>query len=286
MPRILTQVRQASVADAPGMLRLLDQALRQYISFGNEDLGYLLAQNRVWLADAADTLRGFLCVTPRFSSVADLRALALINGWRVDIGVRTLLAPVMRDLKEQDTAALVCLGAAPWLVPTLQRAGFTLVDRIVYLERPIAPTPPPQNLQEKPQAVLRPIRGGDLAALLKLDGAAFDSLWRFDRGHFMELLVTTGHSTIAEKAEQPVGYAVSDVVGQTGFIVRLAVHPDFQGRGIGSQLLADSLDYCWAAGAATVKLNTQESNVASHHLYQRFDFQSAGRRVPVLVRDL
>ena len=281
MPRILTQVRQAGVADAPRMLRLLDQALRQYISFGNEDLGYLLAQNRVWLADAADTLRGFLCVTPRFSSVADLRALALINGWRVDTGVQTLLAPVMRDLKEQDTAALVCLGAAPWLVPTLQRAGFNLVDRIVYLERPTAPTPPPQ----KPQAVLRPICGGDLAALLTLDSAAFDPLWRFDRGHFMELLVTTGHSTIAEKAERPVGYAVSDVVGETGFILRLAVHPDFQGQGVGSQLLADSLDYCRAAGAATVRLNTQESNVASHHLYQRFDFQRAGRRVPVLVRE-
>lgn len=281
MPRILTQVRQAGVADAPRMLRLLDQALRQYTSFGNEDLGYLLAQNRVWLADAADTLRGFLCVTPRFSSVADLRALALINGWRVDTGVQTLLAPVMRDLKEQDTAALVCLGAAPWLVPTLQRAGFNLVDRIVYLERPTAPTPPPQ----KPQAVLRPICGGDLAALLTLDSAAFDPLWRFDRGHFMELLVTTGHSTIAEKAERPVGYAVSDVVGETGFILRLAVHPDFQGQGVGSQLLADSLDYCRAAGAATVRLNTQESNVASHHLYQRFDFQRAGRRVPVLVRE-
>ncbi len=282
MPRILTQVRQAGVADAPRMLRLLDRALRQYTSFGNEDLGYLLAQNRVWLADAADTLRGFLCVTPRFSSVADLRALALINGWRVDTGVRTLLAPVMRDLKEQGTATLVCLGAAPWLVPTLQRAGFNLVDRIVYLERPTAPTPPPQ----KPQAVLRPICGGDLAALLTLDSVAFDPLWRFDRGHFMELLVTTGHSTIAEKAERPVGYAVSDVVGETGFIVRLAVHPDFQGQGVGSQLLADSLDYCRAAGAATVRLNTQESNVASHHLYQRFDFQRAGRRVPVLVREL
>lgn len=281
MPRILTQVRQAGVADAPRMLRLLDQALRQYISFGNEDLGYLLAQNRVWLADAADTLRGFLCVTPRFSSVADLRALALINGWRVDTGVQTLLAPVMRDLKEQGTATLVCLGAAPWLVPTLQRAGFNLVDRIVYLERPTAPTPP----RQKPQAVLRPICGGDLAALLTLDSAAFDPLWRFDRGHFMELLVTTGHSTIAEKAERPVGYAVSDVVGETGFILRLAVHPDFQGQGVGSQLLADSLDYCRAAGAATVRLNTQESNVASHHLYQRFDFQRAGRRVPVLVRE-
>jgi ribosomal protein S18 acetylase RimI-like enzyme len=81
-----------------------------------------------------------------------------------------------------------------------------------------------------------------------------------------------------------VGYAISDVLGDAGFIVRLAVRPDAQGRGVGSQLLTDALDYCRASGAAVVRLNTQESNLASHHLYQRFGFQRSGRRVPVLVR--
>jgi len=282
VPKILTRVRQATAEDAPRILTLLEQALRRYVSFGKEDLPYLLAQKRVWLADAADALRGFLCTTPRSSSLADLRALVLINGWQVDRGVQTLLVPVIRDLREQGMAALVCLGGAAWLVPPLQRAGFHLVDRIIYFERPAAMTLPPYE----PRASLRPIRSDDLPALLALDGAAFEPLWRFDRGHFMELLVTTGHSMIAEKASQPAGYAISDVLGETGFIIRLAVHPDFQGRGIGSQLLADALTYCRAAGAAIIRLNTQESNIVSHRFYQRFDFRRVGRRIPVLVRRL
>jgi ribosomal-protein-alanine N-acetyltransferase len=264
------------------MLRLLDQAVRQSISFGKEDLRYLLARERVWLADTADTLWGFLCVTPRSSRVADLRGLALINGWRVDAGVRTLLHPVLDSLQEQGSTDLVCLGAAAWVVPPLQRAGFDLVDRIVHFERPIAA----KALCDDTEAIVRPVRGNDLPTLLALDRAAFDLLWRFDQGRFMELLVTTGNSTIAEVSGEPVGYGISDVLGDTGFVVRLAVHPGVRGQGIGSQLLANALDYCRDRGAAVVRLNTQESNTASHYLYESFGFRRVGRRVPVLVRNL
>jgi ribosomal protein S18 acetylase RimI-like enzyme len=282
MPETRTQLRQASAADAPRMLRLLDQAVRQYVSFGKEDLQYLLAKDRVWLADTADALWGFLCITPRSSGVADLRGLALVNGWRVDAGVQTLLLPVVADMQEKQSGHLVCLGTAAWIVPPLQRTGFDLVDRIVYFERPVAEAP----LSEASEVAVRPIRGNDLSTLLSLDSSAFEPLWRFDQGHFMELLVTSGHSTIAERSGEPVGYAITDVLGDTGFVVRVAVHPHAQGEGIGGRLLADALDHCRAAGAAFVRLNTQESNVASQHLYQRFGFRRAGRRVPVLVREL
>ena len=279
MPSTVTQVRQAATADTPRMLRLLDQAVRQYTSFGKEDLPYLLTQGRVWLADAADSLWGFVCVTPRSSPMADLRALTLVNGWRVDAGVQTLLRPVIRDLQRESVTDLVCLGSAPWVVPPLQRAGFDLVDRIVYFERSSESAIPSSGSG----MALRPVHANDLPTLLALDDVAFDPIWRFDRGHFMEMLVTTGHSVLAERQGEPVGYAITDVLGDTGFVVRLAVHPESQGLGIGSQILADALEYCHASGAGLVRLNTQESNISSHLLYQRFGFQRAGRRVPVLV---
>jgi len=282
MPEIETQVRQACVADAPRMLRLLDQAVRQYVSFGKEDLRYLLAKDRVWLADTADTLWGFLCVTRRSSRVADLRGLALANGWRVDSGVQALLRPAIAELQHQQSGDLVCLGAAAWTVPPLQRVGFALVDRIVYFERRVASA----LTSGCSEVAVRPIRGDDLSTLLSLDSCAFEPLWRFDQGHFMELLVTSGHSTIAERSRKAVGYAITDVVGDTGFVVRVAVHPDAQGQGIGGVLLADALDHCRASGASTVRLNTQESNTASHRLYQRFGFRRTGRSVPVLVKRL
>ena len=283
MASTATRVRQAAVSDAPRLLQLLDKAARQFTSIGREDLRYLLSQGRVWLADADDGLWGFLCVTPRSSPAADLRALALVNGWRVDAGLQALLRPVFGDLKEAAATDLVCLGGVPWVVPPLQRAGFDLVDRIVYFERPAATGVPAHR---DAAADLRPARGHDLTALLDLDSRAFEPLWRFDRGHFMELMVTTDHCAVAEHSGRPVGYAITDLRGDTGFVVRLAVHPDCHGQGIGSQLLMDALNYCQVAGTEIVRLNTQESNVASHRLYQRYDFQRWGRKVPVLVKKL
>jgi ribosomal-protein-alanine N-acetyltransferase len=282
MPETQTQVRQADVADAPRVFRLLDKAVRQFVSFGKEDLRHLLARERVWLADAGEALWGFVCVTPRTFGLADLRGLALINGWRVDAGVQTLLNPVLDYLHDHGSRKLVCLGAAAWVVPPLQRAGFELVDRIVYFEREVTE----MSLSEVSGIDVRPVTGSDLQTLLALDKGAFEPLWRFDQGHFMELLVTTGHCTIAERAQIPVGYAITDVVGDIGFVVRLAVHPAVRGQGVGSCLLAESLRYCQDHGVVVVRLNTQESNEASHHLYERFEFRRAGRRVPVLVRNL
>ena len=283
MASTLTRVRQASVSDVPRLLRLLDTAARHFTSIGREDLRYLLSQDRVWLADGDDRLSGFLCVTPRSSPAADLRALALINGWSADAGVQALLEPVIGDLKDVHVTELVCLSGHPWLRLPLQRSGFDLVDGIVYFERT-----PCGGFAADPnrETVLRSARGHDLPTLLELDSQALETLWRFDKGHFMELMVTSEHCMVAEQAGRAVGYAITDLRGDAGFIVRLAVHPDRQGQGIGSLLLEDALSYCHTAGAAVVRLNTQESNAVSHRLYLRYSFQRWGRRVPVFVKQL
>jgi len=282
MSDITAQVRRAVPDDVMPMQRMLERSARQYVAFGAEDFSYMLSQRRVWLADAASTVWGFLCALPRSAAVADLRALALIDGWATDVGVQALLEPAVTDLQALGTKALLCFGVAAWLVPPLLRDGFQVQDRIVYFERDAGAA----VLPSLPSITIRPVGSADLATLMQLDGEAFDWLWRFDQGHFMELLVTMGHSVLAMRDGRSVGYAISDTTGDAGFIVRLAVNPDCRQQGIGGYLLADALAYCQASGAATVRLNTQDGNLASHRLYRRFGFQQVGRRVPVLMRQL
>ena len=59
-----------------------------------------------------------------------------------------------------------------------------------------------------------------------------------------------------------------------------------QRRGIGRQLLADSILYAHAQGVYRIQLNTQESNKASQQLYESFNFRRQGRNVPVLAYTL
>jgi len=277
-----TCVRQATAHDAARVLSLVDSAVRCYLPYGQEDLGGLAARQLVWLAEAPGSLRAVLGIVQKTPTVSEVRALCITNGWRSDSGVQTLLEPVLTDLSAVGVKTVLCIGAAAWLVPPLQRHGFELIDRIVFLEtqRFQADTVP---LAEH---VVRPVRPNDVSTLVELDNLSFADLWRYDLGNFMELLVTRSHSVVAEAAGSVVGYAISDTVDGAGYLIRLAVHPDHRQRGLGSRLLSDCLDHCMSRGVSKVVLNTQESNSASLQLYEGFGFQRFGRRVPVLVREL
>jgi ribosomal-protein-alanine N-acetyltransferase len=126
-----------------------------------------------------------------------------------------------------------------------------------------------------------------------LDSAAFDPPYQLASGELIELMVTSGYFAVAEPAGQDgthtpglVGYVCADVVGDTGQVIRLAVHPGTKRQGIGSALLNHGLAYCHDHGAHRVLVNTQESNTASLRLYEQFGFRRVGRRIPLLVQEL
>jgi len=281
-PHVETCVRMATARDAGRVLGLLDSTLRCYMPYGQEDLRGLATRHQAWLAEAAGSLRGVLCISQKTATIAEIRALCISDGWRSDSGVQTLLSPVLVDLSAEGVRSILCIGAAAWLVPPLQRYGFELVDRVVFLESQGTDG----HRGEVVDLNLRPIRPNDLSALAELDSLSFEELWRYDRGNFMEVLVTREYSIVAEMAGALVGYAISDTVNGDGYLVRIAVHPDYRHRGVGGRLLQDCLDHCLGGGANRVILNTQESNVASLMLYETFGFRRFGRRVPVLVREL
>jgi ribosomal protein S18 acetylase RimI-like enzyme len=83
-----------------------------------------------------------------------------------------------------------------------------------------------------------------------------------------------------------VGHAFSDVYGGHGHLIRLVVHPAYQQRSIGEQLLRESLLYQIAVGAYPMTLNTQIDNTTSQALYRRYGYQMNGRPVRVMCQTL
>lgn len=59
-------------------------------------------------------------------------------------------------------------------------------------------------------------------------------------------------------------------------LVELAVHPNFQGRGIGGEALTMILDTLRAQGCTTIDVDTHPENRALH-LYERHGFKVVGR---------
>jgi len=126
----------------------------------------------------------------------------------------------------------------------------------------------------------------DALEVVDLDHRAFDEFWRYDHDT-IERYASTERLALAQTAESVIGYTLCAVSGAEGTLGRLAVHPDWQGRGVGTTLLQDALHYLGRRGARAVTLSTQVDNAKSRRLYASAGFRElAGRLLFLMCEDL
>ena len=58
----------------------------------------------------------------------------------------------------------------------------------------------------------------------------------------------------------------------------LAVNPDYQGRGIGAQLVCEAISLAKANGMKAIRLDALASNLPAHKLYERLGFVYRGKQ--------
>src|SRR6185295_4662645 len=111
-------------------------------------------------------------------------------------------------------------------------------------------------------------------------------IWRKSVGNFNEALASADSFAVAELGGQIVGYEWYERYHKHAHLTRLAVHPAYQSRGIGTQLLHAAITDALANGVNMITLNTQEDNNRSRALYERFGFVYTQQRMPVLWKNL
>ncbi len=179
-----------------------------------------------------------------------------------------------------DSRLLIAYGGEPWLERAYEAAGLTVSEQVVYFERDRLNRLAAQLQPPAGPAQLRPATPGDLDALAGLDAATFDVLWHLSAKELRTLLFQ-GSIQMAIQDGVLAGYMAYTVQGESAQLARLAVHPAWQGRGIGRQLLTDCLLTAAAQGCRLAVLNTQARNQAAQHLYRSFGFTATGRRLAV-----
>ena len=60
-------------------------------------------------------------------------------------------------------------------------------------------------------------------------------------------------------------------------ILSIAVHPDFQGMGIGTGLMRRGIAYLKEKGERTIRLEVRPENAAAVHVYEKLGFEAKGR---------
>ncbi|CAN5350384.1 hypothetical protein BH24ACT7_BH24ACT7_01240 [soil metagenome] len=115
----------------------------------------------------------------------------------------------------------------------------------------------------------------DIDELLAIDTAAFSAFWRFDRHGLTEAIEATGTSSILvirDGSGRSAGFAVVGYGNAISYLQRVAVHPDWQGQGMGRSLVRVSARKARAGGAQVMLLNTQFDNQPAITLYESEGF--------------
>jgi len=226
--------------------------------------------------------RGFAVLDPRPPELAVIVAAGLVDTWPVKLFLDLLLPAIETETRRRSLTSLVYVGSAWWLIEELRPRKFETMEWIVILERTTAEPPPPPPAPAKISA----LHSSDIGNLIRLDALAFDHIWHKSTNNFAEA-IAQGHLLYgAELDGRLVGYAWCEIHPRHAHLNRLAVRPDYQGRGIGAQLLHWTITETLARGVAKITLNTQELNHRSIALYQRFGFAVTNQRMPVLIKPL
>lgn len=273
-------VRQAEPRDAGAILDFFQLVRRRYMTFGGEDVPRLLRTGHVFLAQTGPLIWGVLVIAGDRLPWGQIKALGLIDGWGARTGIDMLLAHARETLVKAGVRDLFCVLTEPWLQGPLERIGFNVIDRVVTLLRQAHTMPP----VPKGPASLRVILPEELEAVVRVDAAAFSPQWRYVSGDLVQMLATGCRIVVARMEGEIVGYCCVETQGEVGHIGRLAVHPRWQGQGIGRQLLLDAMHYLRDTGAVRLSLNTQMSNKGALRLYESLRFRRFGRAYPVLEK--
>lgn len=129
------------------------------------------------------------------------------------------------------------------------------------------------TLDEKPHCPDHLVVDGDdlnRNVLLSIDRAAFSDFWRFDRHGLDEAIDATASSrilVIRDTDGGATGFAVVGFGSAIAYLQRVAVHPKWQGRGMGRSLVRAAARAAHREGARVMLLNTQFDNQAAIDLY-------------------
>lgn len=136
-------------------------------------------------------------------------------------------------------------------------------------------------------ATIRRGRRRDIAPALQIDNQAFEPFWRLTEEGLAEARLATPRSRFRVLTRgQVLGYHVTGCAETTGYLQRLAVHPEHAGRGFGAALVDDALRWSRRRGCTSLYVNTQETNSRALSLYLRLGFVLEPTGLAVLQLDL
>ena len=114
----------------------------------------------------------------------------------------------------------------------------------------------------------------DLPRILEIEKLSFSQPWGLN-SFKRELTLPFSRLVVATNRGQDeiAGFMCRWLVADESHILNVAVHPASRRFGIGTELMADTIDEAKAKGVHLVTLEVRRSNLAARNLYRKFGFE-------------
>lgn len=133
-----------------------------------------------------------------------------------------------------------------------------------------------RDVEQSQSTSLRPMREGDLDAVLDIELRAYPFPWT--RGIFQDCLRANYPAWVLHRGGAIIGYGMLSLAADEAHVLNVCTAPEEQGQGHGRRLLRALLQLGRARGAQRVFLEVRPSNIAAIALYHEEGFNEIGRR--------
>ena len=124
--------------------------------------------------------------------------------------------------------------------------------------------------------VFREISLGDLDGIVQIERAVNPFPWGEEA--FRDTIASSGHHLISLREGRAVGFLLSNFVLDEAQLLLIGVSPDWQGVGVGGQLLKELINRSQYQGQKLIYLEVRSGNERAIRLYRSLGFIDIGVR--------
>ena len=276
--------RPLTPADRWALLDAIYTDPHTYYYPGWTALGDWLAQGLGWGLVFEDALVAALVAVPESDIWAWLRLFTARGDVPTGLAWRMLWRAAAAPLAAQGITHVVGLGGRRWVDRFFRQGGFrhTADLRSLLWRGPASALP-----AATPRADLRivPLPADAVDAAAQVDRLAFDPAWRL-RPELVHRVYAEARLALwaCTPDGRAVGYVCFTPAPHGAHLARLAVHPDWQGQGVGRALVVQGLQRLSHSDPGLwVSVNTQRANTRALRLYRRLGFEPNPTDQPLWV---
>lgn len=126
------------------------------------------------------------------------------------------------------------------------------------------------------QPRLRAMVESDLTRVLEVERISYAFPWT--TGIFRDCLRVGYHCYVFEGPSGPIGHGVMSIAASECHLLNICIHPEWQRRGLGRQLVQFLLEIARRKSVKTALLEVRVSNTGAYRLYANLGFNEVGMR--------